>query len=78
MGLTRAQAAVFVGVSPNTFNKLVSAGDLPKPRRYPNTSRLFWLASELEEALRDMPYADGSSTDPWAGVGDDPWENVNL
>ena len=32
-GLNRAEAARYVGVSPGTFDKLVSDGLMPKPKR---------------------------------------------
>lgn len=32
-GLNRTEAARYVGVSPGTFDKLVSDGHMPKPKR---------------------------------------------
>jgi excisionase family DNA binding protein len=32
-GLNRVEAARYVGVSPNTFDKLVSEGRMPRPKR---------------------------------------------
>lgn len=63
--LNRRQAAEFVGVSPTTFDKLVERGHMPKARQFPETRRLFWLRSELEETLRDLPNV---SPNPWDGV----------
>lgn len=76
--LNRVEAAAYVGLSPTTFDKLVKAGHFPKPRRYPQVQRLFWIAAELENVLLGMPYADGSDPDPWAGVGDDPYDGIEL
>lgn len=63
--LNRRQAAEFVGVSPTTFDKLVERGHMPKPRQYPETRRLFWLKSELEETLYELPTVEAN---PYAGV----------
>ncbi len=63
--LNRKQAAEFVGVSPATFDKLVERGHMPKARQYPDTRRLFWLRTELEETLYELPTV---ATNPWAGV----------
>lgn len=63
--LNRIQAAEFVGVSPTTFDKLVERGYMPKPRQYPETRRLFWLRSELEGVLNDIPTI---AANPYAGV----------
>jgi len=63
--LNRRQAAEFVGVSPTTFDKLVERGHMPKARQFPETRRLFWLRSELEETLQDTPTVE---VNPWAGV----------
>ena len=63
--LNRRQAAEFVGVSPTTFDKLVDRGHMPKARQYPDTRRMFWLRSELEEVLYEMPTV---TANPSAGV----------
>ncbi len=63
--LNRRQAAEFVGVSPTTFDKLVERGHMPKARQYPETRRLFWLRSELEETLNELPTVEAN---PYAGV----------
>jgi hypothetical protein len=53
--LNREQAAEYVGVSPNSFDKLVCAGRMPKPRSYqPDLDRIIWLRQELEEALNAL------------------------
>lgn len=53
--LNRQQAAEFVGVSPTTFDRLVARGHMPRPRQIPETRRLVWLRSELEETLNELP-----------------------
>nr|WP_249133664.1 hypothetical protein [Bradyrhizobium sp. AUGA SZCCT0177] len=32
-GLSRSQAAEYVGISPSTFDKMVAAGEMPGPKR---------------------------------------------
>lgn len=50
--LNREQAAEYVGVSPNSFDKLVSAGRMPKARTYqPDLERIVWLRNELVREL---------------------------
>lgn len=54
LGLRRSEAAAAIGVSPNTFDKLVSAGRLPPPRDIEGV--LSWDVCELREAYRHFPY----------------------
>ena len=58
--LSRVEAARYVGVSPSSFDKLVTAGTMPQPRRAVPTCRLVWLRSALDAALAALPPADGS------------------
>jgi len=65
LGLSRLDAAKFVGVSPTTFDGLVAEGVMPAPRRI--RSRKLWDRRELEAAFDDLP-RDGretSETNPW-------------
>lgn len=32
-GLSRAEAAGYIGVSPTTFDRMIAAGDMPHPKR---------------------------------------------
>lgn len=59
--LNREQAAEYVGVSPNSFDKLVRAGEMPKGRRFKNIDRLVWRVSELDEYLARVP-VDGADS----------------
>lgn len=63
--LNRIQAAEFVGLSPATFDKLVERGYMPAARQYPETRRYFWLRSELEAVLNDIPML---TANPYEGV----------
>ena len=48
-GLSRARAAAYVGVCPNTFDAMVRDGIMPKPTRY--GSRLLWDRRLIDRAL---------------------------
>lgn len=53
IGLSRVQAAEHVGVSPDTFDKMVEAGAMPQPRRWGR--RVLWARTEVEEAFLGLP-----------------------
>jgi len=55
-GMSRAVAADYLGFSDRHFDKMVSEGKMPAPRR--EGSRLVWIRDELEAALRALP-SDG-------------------
>jgi hypothetical protein len=38
---------------------------MPKARQYPETRRMFWLRSELEDTLNELPTVEAN---PYAGV----------
>jgi hypothetical protein len=66
--LNRDQAAEFVGLSPNSFDKLVASGRMPKGRTYaPDVERIVWLCEELLTALKKLP-THGVKTRPYEGV----------
>lgn len=53
IGINRAQAAEFIGISPSYFDQLVASGAMPQPRRA--GSRTIWDVSELAQAFRALP-----------------------
>jgi excisionase family DNA binding protein len=68
-GLSRVQAAEYVGVSPSTFDELVASGRMPRPRTV--KSRIIWDRWELDEAFETLPHKDGPSPDrseAWSDV----------
>ena len=67
-GLGRVEAAAAVGISATTFDALVAAGRMPRPRVI--NSRRVWDVDELRAAFKCLP-RDGESgeDDTWADVG---------
>jgi predicted DNA-binding transcriptional regulator AlpA len=66
-GLSRVQAAAYIGVSPTLFDEMVDDGRMPKPVRI--NARVVWDRIKLDEAFAALP--DGNDRD-------DPWGNVAL
>jgi predicted DNA-binding transcriptional regulator AlpA len=48
-GLSRGQAAEYVGVSPSKFDEMVSDGRMPRPKRI--DARTVWDRVQLDEAF---------------------------
>lgn len=69
-GLSRSEAAAYIGVSATLFGELVAAGVFPAPKRI--RSRCVWDRRSLDRAFDDLPEAlnlghDGQ-VDPWKDV----------
>jgi len=60
-GLSRAQAAAYIGVSPTLFDAMVGDGRMPKPERI--NARAVWDRIKLDEAFSALSEADGN--DEW-------------
>jgi predicted DNA-binding transcriptional regulator AlpA len=60
-GLSRNEAADYVGVSPSTFDKLVADGRMPKPKRI--NSRTVWDKRALDASFDDLP--DSGAGNAW-------------
>lgn len=65
IGLSREQAAAHIGVCPNTFEKLVRAGVMPRPVRIGR--RKLWHRIEIEAAFADLPRAPSAPGEDGAG-----------
>jgi predicted DNA-binding transcriptional regulator AlpA len=62
-GLSRAQAAAYIGVSPSLFDEMVHDGRMPKPVRI--NARAVWDRMQLDEAFAGL--SDGEQLDdPWS------------
>lgn len=57
-GLHREEAAAYVGVSPNTFDRMVADGMMPKHR--PVYGRKVWDVRALDRSFDALP-SDGES-----------------
>ena len=67
-GLSRVQAAAYIGVSPSLFDEMVKDGRMPKPMRI--NARTVWDRIRLDEAFATL-------SDNGKG-GDDPWDKVAV
>jgi len=64
-GLSRVQAAAYIGVSPSLFDEMVKDGRMPTAMRI--NARTVWDRVKLDEAFVALPH-DGQedSTDEWS------------
>ena len=60
-GLSRAEAAAYVGVSPTLFDEMVDDGRMPSPKRI--NSRTVWDRLGLDASFAALP--DGADVNPW-------------
>lgn len=74
-GLSRIEAARYVGVSPSAFDKLVAEGRMPTPKAIippkgdgKRPGRLVWDLHELDAAFDDLP--DVNHSGPGSGASD--------
>jgi hypothetical protein len=61
-GLSREQAAAYIGVSPSLFDILVKDGRMPAPKRI--NSRAVWDRLSLDAAFAALPGND-EPMNPW-------------
>jgi excisionase family DNA binding protein len=59
-GLSRAEAAMYLGISPSKFDELVKDGRMPRPRVI--DCRKVWDVYELDMAFDELPREDDPST----------------
>ena len=62
-GLSREDAAAYVGVSASLFDLLVSDGRMPTPKRV--NSRIIWDRYRLDDAFDELPDRQSKKTNPW-------------
>jgi hypothetical protein len=60
--LHREAAAAYVNVSPRTFDEMVAAGTMSKPRIL-TKGRKAWDVRELDRAVDALPYEGGETVD---------------
>ena len=69
LGLSREEAASYIGVGTTKFDLLVLDGRMPKPKRI--DGRKVWIADRLREALYALP-DDGDAARDCESVYDNP------
>ena len=57
-GLSRDEAAMYIGISPAKFDQLVIDGRMPGPRRI--DGRKVWDVRELDLCFDDLPHDGGA------------------
>lgn len=63
-GLSRVEAAAYIGVSPTLFDSMVGDGRMPKPK--PMNARMVWDRLRLDAAFEALPDTDGAAeANPW-------------
>jgi predicted DNA-binding transcriptional regulator AlpA len=68
-GLSRVQAAAYIGVSPTLFDEMVRDGRMPKPTRI--NYRTVWDRVRLDEAFAALPHGDDAGQN-------DVWSNPHV
>lgn len=69
--ISRAAAAAYCSVSPNTFDMMIEAGQLPRPKRL-SERRLAWDVRELDQAIDLLPH-EGEATS-----ADTSWDDFDA
>jgi predicted DNA-binding transcriptional regulator AlpA len=61
-GLSRVEAARYIGVSPGTFDKLVGEGTMPKPKQI--RARRVWDREAIDLAFANLDGGADDSDEP--------------
>jgi hypothetical protein len=61
-GLSRVQAAEYIGVGPTKFDEMVADGRMPRPKRV--DGRTVWDRTMLDEAFSALD-EDGTAANEW-------------
>ena len=69
-------AAAYVGVSPNTFDKMIADGLMPNPRRL-TERRLGWDMRQLDTAIDRLPI-DGEAEADTDATDDHSWDDIDA
>ena len=62
-GLSRDEAAMYIGVSPSKFDDMLNDGRMPAPRRI--DGRKVWDVRELDLAFDALPRDDVTVANSW-------------
>jgi len=72
----RDDAAAYVGVSPNTFDKMIADELMPKPRQL-TERRLAWDVRQLDAAIDRLPVNGDADTDTDTAT-DHSWDDIDA
>ncbi|MEW5421909.1 helix-turn-helix transcriptional regulator [Amorphus sp. 3PC139-8] len=62
-GLSRVEAARYIGVSPTTFDQLIAGGLMPGPKRI--RRRTVWDRVALDRSFEMLPAIGPDEYNPW-------------
>ncbi len=62
-GLSRVEAAEYIGVGASKFDAMVSDGRMPKPKKI--DGRRVWDVRSLDRSFDTLPGVDDSDYNPW-------------
>ena len=62
-GLSRPEAAEYIGVSSTKFDQMVADGRMPKPKRI--DGRVVWDRHQVDLAFEALPDGNRSAEDIW-------------
>lgn len=62
-GLSRVEAAAYIGISATLFDALVKDGRMPAPKRINN--RKIWDRKKLDQSFELIPDGDTVDHNPW-------------
>jgi predicted DNA-binding transcriptional regulator AlpA len=65
-GLSREEAAAYVGISPSLFDMMIKDGRMPEPKHI--NSRVVWDRLKLDAAFDALPGNDTSLANPWDDI----------
>jgi len=72
LGMSREEAAEYIGIGPNLFDQMVKDSRMPKPK--PIGARRVWSRPEIEKAFALLPHEGHDEED--AAV--DPWRETSV
>jgi predicted DNA-binding transcriptional regulator AlpA len=64
-GLSRVEAAMYIGISPGKFDEMVADGRMPRPVKI--DSRKVWDVRSLDQAFDELP-EENPASNSWDGV----------
>lgn|SRR5262249_45833640 len=65
-GLSRVEAAIYIGIGVTKFDTLVAIGVMPKPKRIDH--RRVWDILELDLAFDGLPDENGPADETWNDI----------